>query len=282
MGDVDDSNAPGNEWRATENWPIPYSETEWYLHEDGVLSMSLPSNYDSLTYLFDPTDPVPTVGGQNLNMPAGPFDQTSIEERDDVLLFTSAELTEPYEATGPIKARLYVSSNCPDTDFTVKLTDVYPDDRSMLITDGILRMRNREGLDHWEFIEPGEVYEVEVDLWSTSYVWNTGHRIRIAISSSNYPRYLSNPNTADHILGNSTYNIAENTLYLDSNHPSCLILPNINTQIYNIDFNNPYNDKSITLRDIIKSKLKEIFQDKLTFLKIEGPDPFVPFDYSFQ
>jgi predicted acyl esterase len=280
MGDVDDSNAPGNEWRATENWPVPYTEIEWYMHGNGLLSISEPPNYEPLTYLYDPTYPVPTVGGQNLNMPAGPFDQTSVEGRDDVLIFTSEELKEPYEATGPIKTRLYVSSNCPDTDFTVKLTDVYPDGRSMLITDGILRMRNRNGLDHWEFIEPGEVYEVEVDLWSSSYIWNTGHKIRVAVSSSNYPRYLSNPNTVDTILGNSTYNIAENTLYLDSSHPSSIILPNID-QNYNIEFENPYdNAESSSFRNIIKSKLKDILKNTLTFLKI--PDPFVPFDYTFQ
>jgi hypothetical protein len=150
-----------------------------------------------------------------------------VEERDDVLVFTSQVLEEPYEATGPIKARLYVSSDCPDTDFTIKLTDVYPDGRSMLITDGILRMRNRNGTDHWELMEPGKTYEVEVDIWSTSYIWNTGHRIRVAISSSNYPRFLNNPNTADGIYKNTTYNIAHNTLYLDTNHPSCIILPEI-------------------------------------------------------
>jgi hypothetical protein len=109
----------------------------------------------------------------------------------------------------------------------VKLTDVYPDGRSMLITDGILRMRNRNGVDHWEFMESGEIYEVEVDLWSTSYIWNTGHKIRVSVSSSNYPRFLNNPNTADAIYQNSTYNIAENTIHLGSDTPSCIILPEI-------------------------------------------------------
>ncbi|MCK5031163.1 MAG: CocE/NonD family hydrolase, partial [Thermoplasmatales archaeon] len=118
---------------------------------------------------------MPTIGGQNLVLPQGPKDQSPVENRDDVLLFTSPVLTEPVGATGPIKARLFVSSSCVDTDFTVKLTDVYPDGRSMLITDSILRMRNRNGRDHWEFMTPGEIYEIEVDLWSTSYVWNTGH-----------------------------------------------------------------------------------------------------------
>ena len=120
---------------------------------------------------------------------------------------------------------LFVSSDCPDTDFTVKLTDVYPDGRSVFITDGILRMRNRNGQDHWEFMQPGNIYEVSVDLWSTSYIWNTGHRIRVEVSSSNYPRFLNNPNTADGIGKNTTYTIAHNVLYVDTTHPSCILLP---------------------------------------------------------
>lgn len=227
MGDVTVIDAPGNEWRYADDWPIPANYVSWYFHGAGVLSKTHPGDYEPLTYIYDPVNPVPTVGGQNLEIPPGPYDQADIEERDDVLVFTSSVLTEPYEATGSIKARLFVSSDCPDTDFTVKLADVYPDGKSMLITDGILRMRNRNGSDHWEFMEPGEVYEVEVDMWSTSYIWNTGHRIRVAISSSNYPRFLNNPNTADPIYKNTTYNIANNTLYLGSSHPSCIILPEI-------------------------------------------------------
>jgi len=227
MGDIDDLSAPGNEWRYAEDWPIQYNEMPWYFHNDGELSTSPPDQSESTSYLYDPIHPVPTIGGQNLNLDRGPFDQTNVEGRDDVLVFTSPILEEPYEATGPIKARLYVSSDCPDTDFTVKLTDVYPDGRSMLITDGILRMRNRNGVDHWEFMEPGEIYEVEVDAASTSYIWNTGHKIRVAISSSNYPRFLNNPNTADSVYQNSTYNIAENSIYQGSDTPSCIILPQI-------------------------------------------------------
>ena len=227
MGDVDVIDAPGNEWRYANDWPINADYKSWYFHENGILNKNPPGNYDSLTYSYDPTNPVPTIGGQNLEIPGGAYDQISIENRNDVLVFTSDVLIEPYEATGPIKAKLYVSSDCPDTDFTVKLTDVYPDGRSMIITDGILRMRNRNGDDHWEFMSPGKIYEVEVDLWSTSYTWNTGHKIRVAVSSSNYPRFLANPNTMDSINNNDTYNIAQNTLYLDSVHQSCIILPEI-------------------------------------------------------
>ena len=279
MGDVDDNEAPGNEWRTADDWPIPHLEKEWYLHEQGVLSTETPEEYNELTFIYDPSDPVITIGGQNLNMPAGPYDQTPSEDRDDVLVFTSEELSEPYEATGPIKARLFVSSNCPDTDFTVKLTDVYPDGRSMIITDGILRMRNRNGFDHWEFMDDGEIYEVEVDLWSTSYIWNTGHRIRVAISSSNYPRFLNNPNTEDSILSNSTYNIAENTLFFDSNHPSCLILPEINQNEMNIRSAEPTElIKSFNLKNRIRNRLYDLTNDLFELFEIEIFDPFVPTD----
>ena len=227
MGDVDTIDAPGNEWRTSDDWPIQATNTSWYLHDDGLIDTSYPSDYEPITYQYNPTNPVPTLGGQLLEMPPGPYDQTPVENREDVLVFTSPVLTEPYEATGPIKAKLYVSSDCVDTDFTVKLTDVYPDGRSMIITDGILRMRNRNGQDHWEFMQPGQIYEINIDMWSTSYIWNIGHRIRVAVSSSNYPRFLNNPNTDDPIYKNTTYNIANNTLYLDSQHPSCIILPEI-------------------------------------------------------
>jgi len=227
MGDVTHSNAPGNEWRYANDWPIPCTEQAWYFKADGTLQTTPPGSYSPLSFTYDPEYPVPTVGGGNLEIPAGPFDQQAVENRDDVLVFTSPVLTAPYEATGPIKARLYVSSNCTDTDFTVKLTDVYPDGRSMLITDGILRMRNRNGTDHWELMEPGTVYQIEVDLWSTSYIWSTGHRIRVDVSSSNYPRCLNNPNTADGIYKNTTYKLARNTVYVDSGRPSCLFLPEI-------------------------------------------------------
>jgi predicted acyl esterase len=225
MGDVDTPGAAGNEWRYADDWPIPFTPTQWYFHRDGLLTTNLPGIDDPYLYGYDPTDPVPTIGGKNLFSPSGPYDQSLVENRSDVLVFTSPVLEQPYEATGPVTAQLFVSSDCPDTDFTVKLTDVYPDRRSMFITDGILRMRNRNGQDHWEFMEPGTIYEVMVDLWSTSYIWNTGHRIRVEVSSSNYPRFLNNPNTVDRIGKNTTYSIAHNVVYVDTTHPSCIVLP---------------------------------------------------------
>lgn len=228
MGDVDNASAIGNEWRYSENWPIHAEETDFYFHENKLLSEDIPGDFSPIVFMYDPENPVSTIGGQNLLLDQGPKDQRSVEERDDVLLFTSPVLTQPLGVTGPIKARLFVSSDCIDTDFTVKLTDVYPDGRSMLITDGILRMRNRNGADHWEFMVPGEIYEIEVSLFSTSYVWNTGHQIRVAVSSSNSPRFLANPNTGDSIYNyyqNPTYAVAQNTLYIDSEHPSYVIFP---------------------------------------------------------
>ncbi|MFO7677319.1 MAG: CocE/NonD family hydrolase [Thermoplasmatota archaeon] len=233
MGDVDNDNAPGKEWRYADTWPLSYSETKWYFNLNNELTLQPPGFNQPVSYLYDPTNPVPTLGGQNLNIPSGAYDQRPVEDRDDVILFTSPVLGEPYEATGPIKAQFYVSSDCPDTDFTVKLSDVYPDGRSILITDGILRMRNRNGFDHWDFMNPGEIYEIEVDLWSTSYIWNVGHQIRVAISSSNYPRFKANPNTIDPIAANQTYSIAENTVYFDSLYQSCIILPEIAQPIPN-------------------------------------------------
>jgi putative CocE/NonD family hydrolase len=282
MGDTNDSAAPGNEWRSSDEWPPSYTSKEWYLHENELLSTTFPSNYEPLKYSYDPTDPVPTVGGQNLNLPAGPYDQTSVENRNDVLTFTSDVLTEPYETTGPIKAKIFVSSDCPDTDFTVKLTDVYPDGRSMLITDGILRMRNRNGFDHWEFIQPGEIYEIEVDMWSTSYIWNTDHRIRVSISSSNYPRFLNNPNTDDPVTKNTTYNIANNTLYLDSDYPSCIILPQIDQHELNTKTNNiQFDDNSMRLKDFIRNKFVRLLQKSFKSFSNKILDPFIPFDSDF-
>jgi uncharacterized protein len=225
MGDVSNRSAPGNVWLTADDWPIPYEPVSVYLAKDHVLTVDVPASSSSFTYEYDPNDPVPTVGGQNLNIERGPYDQRVVEDRDDVVVFSTDPLSDPVWITGPVKARLFVSSDCVDTDFTVKLTDVYPDGRSMLITDGIVRMRNRNGFDHWEFMEPGEIYEVEIDLWSTSYLFNKNHQIRVSVSSSNSPRFLPNPNTKDGWMKNDTYVVAENSVFIGRNHPSQIILP---------------------------------------------------------
>lgn len=232
MGAVGEKDAPGNEWRTSDVWPVPSEITPFYLRKPfhsqkgGRLTKEKPCEKNArVTYSFDPDNPVPTVGGNNLLIKAGPWDQREAEQRKDVLVFTSATLEEPLEITGRIKAKLWVSSSAPDTDFTVKLTDVYPDGRSMLVCDGILRARYRNSFEKPELMKPGEIYELEVDLWSTSLIFNKGHKIRVAISSSNYPRFDVNPNTGADTLDKGKKIIARNTIYFDATHPSAIYLP---------------------------------------------------------
>lgn len=226
MGDRCDPCAPGNCWRAADDWPPPSRPTEFFLHADGSLSTARPhASGSSLSYQYDPANPVPTLGGQNLNLRQGPADQRPVESRPDVLVFTTKTLRRPLEVTGRVTARLYVASDCPDTDFTVKLTDVYPDGRSVLLADGILRARYRLSFEQEDFLEPGEVYPITIDLWSTSNVFNRGHRIRVAVSSSNAPRFEPNPNNGRPLLPGGETRIATNTVHLSPGYPSCVILP---------------------------------------------------------
>ncbi len=251
MGDVTDTSAPGNEWLTANDWPVDYESVSLFMTSSNELILDQFSSSDSFTYEYDPMDPVPTVGGQNLNIARGPYDQRTVENRDDVIVFSTDVLSDPVWITGPVKARLFVSSDCADTDFTVKLTDVYPDGRSMLITDGIIRMRNRNGYDHWEFMDPGEVYEVEVDLWSTAYLFNEGHQIRVSVSSSNAPRFLPNPNTKEGWLKNESYNVAENTLFVGNTYPSQIVLP-----LVTLDYEKEVTRSSIELKQLTQGFLQ--------------------------
>jgi hypothetical protein len=226
MGDPEEKDAPGNFWRSADNWPPPSMEKNYYFHTDSSLSPTPPKTPDGrLSYAYDPQDPVPTVGGQNLSLPKGPMDQRDLESRADVLTFTTSVLQEPLEVTGRITAKLFISSDCPDTDFTVKLTDVYPDGRSMLVTDGILRARYRTSFEREDFLDAGHVYELTVDLWSTSLIFNRGHCLRIAVSSSNSPRFEPNPNTGHPFRADDETRVATNTLHVSDQHPSHVILP---------------------------------------------------------
>jgi putative CocE/NonD family hydrolase len=226
MGDPTDKNAPGNFWRDADNWPPPATPRPYYLQADGKLVASKKSDGEGRkSYRYDPARPVPTIGGAELGEDIGPKDQRKVESRSDVLVFSTDVLTDPVEVTGGVTAKLYVSSNCPDTDFTVKLTDVYPDGRSMLVTDGILRARFRESLAREEFLEPGKIYEVTVDLWSTSVVFNRGHKIRVAVSSSNAPRFDPNPNTGHVFRADKERRVATNTIYFSKQYPSRILLP---------------------------------------------------------
>jgi predicted acyl esterase len=226
MGDPTDKDAPGNYWRSADNWPPAAAETAYYFHPDGKLrAANPPAEGGQRSYRYDPAKPVPTVGGAELGQDIGPKDQRKIESRDDVVSFTTDVLTEPVEVTGRLTAKLYVSSDCPDTDFTVKLTDVYPDGRSMLVTDGILRARFRDSFEHEKLLEPGKVCEVKVDLWSTSLIFNRGHKIRVAVSSSNAPRFDPNPNTGHAFRADKEKRVATNTIYFSKEHPSRILLP---------------------------------------------------------
>ena len=228
MGDLLDPEAPGNVWQDATTWP-PYdlSPQPYYMHQGGMLSSRLPEEEDaSSTYLFDPEDPVPTLGGANLFLDAGPFIQTPLEDREDVILFSTPPLEAPLEVTGDLKVILYASSDTVDTDFTAKLTDVYPatDDypyeRSLLVADGIIRARYRNSLTTPALMTPGTIYRFEIDLWATSIIFNKGHRIRLALSSSNYPRFDVNTNTGGEFYDKEEVVKATNTIYHNTIYPS--------------------------------------------------------------
>lgn len=226
MGDVTDPNAPGNEWRTAQAWPVPAKNTSYYLNPNGVLSEKIPREKESATsYQYDPKNPVKTIGGANLFARKGPSDQRAIGERKDVLKFVTAPLEAPVEVTGPLTVELWVSSDCPDTDFMAKLIDVYPDGTERLVQDNGLRARFREGFDHEVMMKKGEVYKLKLDLWSTSLIFNKGHRIAVHVTSSNDPRFDPNPNTGKPLRADNEMRVATNTIHHDQAHPSRILLP---------------------------------------------------------
>ncbi|MGZ8919355.1 MAG: CocE/NonD family hydrolase, partial [Limisphaerales bacterium] len=226
LGDVTDANSPGNTWRTAETWPpFKVAGTKYYLHGDRTLSRNEPSKADPLTYIYDPANPAPTVGGIQLTIPAGPMDQKSVESRDDVLVFTSAPVTSPVEVTGRIHAKIWLSTDVPDTDFIVRLCDVYPDGRSFNLCEGAIRARFRDGLGKEAMLKAGKIYSIEIDLWSTSVIFNTGHRLRLQITSSSAPGYDPNPNTGAVFRSNNETRKATVKLYVDAEHPSHVALP---------------------------------------------------------
>jgi putative CocE/NonD family hydrolase len=225
MGGGRSSSRKGGHWRNAANWPPPSTPTQFFFGADGSLKRTAAHTVDALSFQYDPSNPVPTLGGRNLRLLAGPCDQRPVESRGDVLLFTSDTLDEAVEVTGKVEATLFVSSDCPDTDFTVKLTDVYPDGRSMLVCDGIVRTRFRHSFETPKLMEPGDVYELRVDLWSTATVFDRGHRIRVAVSSSNAPRFEPNPNTGEPLAPSSSPRVATNTVHVSAKHRSSILLP---------------------------------------------------------
>jgi uncharacterized protein len=227
MGDVLDTTGTGNRWIYADTWPVTNTPTPYYFQENGSLSVNKASGPKTFSYNYDPENPVGTLGGQNLVLAAGIMNQASlISSRSDILTFNSSILTSPLEIAGPLKVKLWVSSNCTDTDFTAKLTDVYPNGYNALINDGIINVRKRNGLDKDELITPGSIYEVEIDLWSTAYQFNTGHQIQVSISSSNYPKWDICPNSG--VAYSNSYNTtndALNTIYVSTIHDSYIELP---------------------------------------------------------
>ncbi|MFH1176191.1 MAG: CocE/NonD family hydrolase, partial [Acidobacteriota bacterium] len=202
MGAINEAHAPGNMWVELDNWPPAAALIPFYLASGHQLSGGVPAPGEE-TLTSDPRDPAPTWGGRELlkdyqddgTPGSGPHDQRPIEARDDVLVYTSAVLSSPLTVMGRLVAHLWIVPDTLDLDLAVRLTDVYPDGRSMLIADGIQRARMRCGDDQECFLAPGEPVELAVDLWSTAYVFNAGHRIRIDVSGANFPRFEVNPNT---------------------------------------------------------------------------------------
>jgi len=226
MGDVTDPKAPGNEWRTSLAWPAPAKLTSYFLNPAGVLATKLAGeNESSDTYRYDPKNPVPTIGGANLNIKKGPMDQRAIGERKDVLKFSTPVLQSPIEVTGRIEVELWAESDAPDTDFMAKLVDVYPDGTERLVLDSAIRARFREGFNKEVFMKKGEVYKFTIDLWSTSIVFNRGHRIALHISSSNDPRFDPNPNTGKPLRADEETRVATNKIHHDRAHASRILLP---------------------------------------------------------
>lgn len=228
-----------NQWRDEKEWPIPGTDfRRFYLHSrgrangaggDGALSTEHPASEPADVYLYNPMDPAPTMGGGLCCYPGalqgGAWDQRPVESRSDVLVYSTEPLEEDLEVTGPIKLVLYASSSAPDTDFTAKLVDVEPCGFARNLTDGILRARYRESFAHEKMLKPDEVAEFTIDMWSTSNVFKKGHRIRLEVSSSNFPRFDRNPNTGHELFANVETRPAVQTVMHHRGFASHLVLP---------------------------------------------------------
>jgi hypothetical protein len=239
----------GGKWRDEREWPLARTKpTSYYLVAGGALSPDKPTRDVAPTrFLFDPRHPVPTIGGnvssQGVLMVQGAADQKCrkdfwlcadtlpLSARNDILVFQTPALTNDTEVTGRLVVKLWIASNAPDTDFTAKLVDVYPPSPDfpagidLNVGDSIVRTRYRDSLEHAAMMTPGQVYEVTIEMYPTSLVFRRGHRIRLDISSSNFPRFDVNPNTGEPLNDNRRWTIAENSVYHDAAHPSQIVLP---------------------------------------------------------
>jgi len=227
-----------NAWRQESAWPPPEAkELAYYLHSngranssdgDGVLNLYRPGSEPADRFIDDPDSPVPTVGGplccDGAHLAPGAFDQRKVESRPDVLVYTTAAFDHDYNVTGPVSLDLYASSEAVDTDFTAKLVDVSADGFARNLTEGIVRARYRDSQEHPQLLQPGTVYRLRIDLWSTSNVFLAGHKLRLEIAGANFPRFDRNSNTAED-AGHATQLVkTTNTVYHDRAHPSALML----------------------------------------------------------
>jgi hypothetical protein len=238
----------GGHWRDEHEWPLARAvSTPYYLHSDGVLSPRKPANEAPVSYQYDPHHPVPTLGGnissEGTLMARGAMNQRCKQEvwtcedsrplaaRNDVLVFQTPALDRDVEVTGPLVVKIWASSSALDTDFTAKLVDVYPPNKDfpqgvdLNIGDGIVRARYRASLTHAELMKPGQIYEFTIELYPTSLLFAKGHKIRLDISSSNFPHFDLNPNTGEPLGDNRRWATAVNTIYHDAQHPSQILLP---------------------------------------------------------
>jgi putative CocE/NonD family hydrolase len=220
-----------NVWRDEAEWPLARAvATPFYLHANGVLDSGAPGGEPPDRYTYDPSNPAPTYGGALLmahQFPGGPRDQRATEARSDVLTYSTPPLEHDVEVTGPVRVELWACSSAPDTDFVARLVDVYPDGRAYNLTDGIIRARYRDGTAAESLLEPNTAYRFPIDLWATSNVFKAGHRIRVQVTSSSFPRWDRNPNT-DHpfgVDGPQDLRTAEQTILHDAQHPSRIVLP---------------------------------------------------------
>jgi uncharacterized protein len=229
-----------NKWREADDWPIPGTQfTTYYLRSlgeantrygNGLLSTEEPTADEPADrYRYDPANPVPSRGGHSCCTPdvapVGPFDQAAIEERADVLVYSTPPLEQPVELTGPITVTLHAATSAPDTDFTAKLVDVHPDGKVINLNNGIVRARFRNSLEHAERVTPGQTYAYTIRVWPTSNLFKAGHRIRLEISSSNFPHYDRNLNTGSEFGEDAAMLVADQTIYHDKERPSRVVLP---------------------------------------------------------
>jgi putative CocE/NonD family hydrolase len=228
-----------NDWREEDDWPLERAKaTRYYLRSTkpangleggGTLSTAAPAEEKPDQYVYDPNDAVPTIGGPLCCRPLptgiGPEDQRPAEARGDVLVFSSPAFAQNTEVTGPISLDLYVSSSAVDTDFTGKVVDVWPNGFAQNLTEGILRLRYRNSQEKPELGNPGEIYHISVDLWATSNVFLPGHKLRLEVSSSNFPRFDRNLNTGEDQARGTHMIKATNVIYHDKSRPSAVILP---------------------------------------------------------